>query len=87
MAMQEPQEVPADDHEQIVHRVASVDVGKEFGKACSRTPHPTVPGRRVTRVWAVRATTNAIMELAAHLATRKPWPTSPAGNCGSSTPP
>ncbi|MFI7545685.1 transposase [Actinoplanes sp. NPDC049599] len=65
--MQEPQEVPADDHEQIVHRVASVDVGKEFGKACTRTPHPTVPGRRVTRVWDVRSTTNAIMELGAHL--------------------
>jgi transposase len=67
VAMQEPQEVPADDHEQIVLRVASVDVGKEFGKACTRTPHPMVPGRRVTRVWDVRATTNAIMELAVHL--------------------
>src|SRR6266487_5251017 len=34
----------------------------------TRVPDPCRPGRRVTKVWEVPATTNAIIELAGHLA-------------------
>jgi transposase len=35
---------------------------------CTRVPHPTTAGKRLTRVWEVAATTNAIIELADQLA-------------------
>jgi len=35
---------------------------------CTRVPDPSRPGKRVTKVWEVDATTNAITELAGHLA-------------------
>jgi transposase len=35
---------------------------------CTRVPHEGRPGKRRTRVWQVGATTNAILELADHLA-------------------
>jgi transposase len=56
------------DEEQVVERVAAVDVAKASGMVCTRVPHPSVTGRRVTRVWEVAATTNAIVELADQLA-------------------
>jgi transposase len=56
------------DEEQVVERVAAVDVAKASGMVCTRAPHPSVAGRRVTRVWEVAATTNAIVELADQLA-------------------
>jgi transposase len=65
--MATPEEIPVDDLDQVVERVASIDVGKEFGKVCTRVPHPSGSGRRVTRVWDVRSTTNAITQLAIHL--------------------
>jgi transposase len=67
VVMAEPQEVPDEEHEQVVARVAAVDVAKASGMVCTRVPHPTVPGRRVTRVWEVSAATNAICELATSL--------------------
>ncbi len=67
MVMAVPEEIPVDDLDQVVQRVASIDVGKEFGKVCTRVPHPSGSGRRVTRVWDVRSTTNAITELAVAL--------------------
>ena len=51
----------------MVERVAAVDVAKASGKVCMRVPHPAA-GRRVTKVWDVAATTNAIVELADELA-------------------
>jgi len=65
--MQEPEEVPDGDHEQVLARVAAIDVAKASGMVCTRVPHPDVAGRRVTKVWSVSATTNAILELADHL--------------------
>src|SRR6478752_7900893 len=65
--MQEPQEVLDGEHEQLLTRVAAIDVAKASGMVCIRMPHPDVAGRRVTRVWSVSATTNAILELADHL--------------------
>ena len=49
-------QVEVEEHEQIVERVAAIDVAK----ACTRVPHQTTPGKRITRVWEVAATTNAI---------------------------
>jgi transposase len=61
--MREPQEIDVEDREEVVERVAAVDVAKASGKVCTRAPHPSIPGRRVTKVWDVGATTRAIMEL------------------------
>jgi transposase len=63
-----PEEIDAEELDQLVARVAAIDVAKASGKVCTRVPHDTVPGRRVTRVWDVPATTNAIVELSDHLA-------------------
>jgi len=64
----EPQEIEDEEHEQVLERVAAVDVAKASGMVCTRVPHQARPGRRRTRVWQVGATTNAILELADHLA-------------------
>ena len=68
VAVMEPQEIDDEEHEQVLERVAAVDVAKASGMVCSRVPHPARPGRRRTRVWPVDATTNAILELGEHLA-------------------
>jgi transposase len=64
----EPEEIPDEDHEQLVERVCAIDVAKGSGKVCTRLPHADRPGRRVSKVWDVDATTNAIIELGDHLA-------------------
>lgn len=56
------------DDEEVLAKVAAIDVAKATGMVCTRIPHENTPGRRVTKVWQVSATTNAIMELADHLA-------------------
>jgi len=66
--MRPPQEIDVDEREEVVERVAAIDVAKASGKVCTRVPHPTVPARRVTKVWDVAATTAAVMELADALA-------------------
>ena len=48
--MREPEEIPEEEHEQIVERVAAIDVAKASGKVCTRVPHETDAGRRVTTV-------------------------------------
>jgi transposase len=63
-----PEEIDAEELDHTVARVAAIDVAKASGKVCTRVPHDTVAGRRVTRVWDVPATTNAIVELSDHLA-------------------
>jgi transposase len=65
--MDEPYEVADEEHEQIVARVAAVDVAKASGMVCTRVPHESKPGRRLSKVWSVPATTNAVTELADHL--------------------
>ena len=54
--------------EELVARVAAIDVAKASGMVCTRVPHPARPGQRATKVWQVPATTNAIIELAEQLA-------------------
>jgi transposase len=66
--MREPQEIEDEEYEQVVERVAAVDVARASGMVCTRVPHPSRPGRRRTRVWEVDATTNAVIELGGQLA-------------------
>jgi transposase len=65
--MMRPQQVDEAEHEIAVARVAAIDVAKASGMACTRVPRTGEPGRFVTEVWTVAATTNAILELADHL--------------------
>jgi transposase len=67
-AMRKPQEIEDEEYEQVLQRVAAVDVAKKAGMVCTRVPYDTRPGRRRTRVWEVPATTAAILELGAYLA-------------------
>ena len=54
------EEIDADAHEEILERVGAIDVAKASGKVCVRVPGKQ---RRITKVWDVSATTNAIMSL------------------------
>jgi transposase len=65
--MREPEEIPDEEHERILERVCAIDVAKESGTVCTRMPHESKEGRRVSRVWEVKATTRAIIELGDHL--------------------
>lgn len=65
--MEQPTEVEVDEAQQIVGRVAAIDVAKATGMVCTRTPHLSVAGRRVTKVWEVKATAQGIGELGEHL--------------------
>jgi len=65
--VQEPIEIDVDEHEQIVARVAGIDVAKASGMVCTRVPHESIPGRRVTKVWPVSSDTGSLLELADHL--------------------
>jgi transposase len=66
--MMKPQEIEDEEHEQVLERVAAVDVAKASGMVCTRVPHPSRPGKRRTRVWEAGATTGAVLELAEQLA-------------------
>lgn len=60
------EEVDADiGDEGLLERVGAIDVAKASAKVCVRIPGAK---RRITRVWDVAATTNAIMALADELA-------------------
>ena len=56
--MMEPQEIEDEEYEQILQRVAAVDVAKASGMVCLRVPH--VPGRtgggRACGAWMPRRT-------------------------------
>jgi transposase len=65
--MREPQEIEDEEHEQVLERVAAIDVAKASGMVCTRVPDDVRPGRRRTRVWTVDAATNAVLELAGYL--------------------
>ncbi len=65
--MREPEEIPDEEHERILERVCAIDVAKESGTVCTRMPHESREGRRVSRVWEIAATSRAVLELADHL--------------------
>jgi transposase len=58
-------EVNTVEDEEVLERVGAIDVAKASGKVCVRLPGKE---RRITRVWDVAATTNAIIHLADELA-------------------
>ena len=58
------EEIDAEKGEERLERVGAIDVAKASGKVCVRIPGKQ---RRITRVWDVAATTNAIMALADEL--------------------
>jgi transposase len=66
--MSDRQQVEVDEHEQIVGRVAAIDVAKASGMVGTRVPHATKAGKRSTTVWQVPSTTNQVLELAEQLA-------------------
>jgi transposase len=68
LVAQDGETVEVEEPEELVARVAAIDVAKASGMVCTRVPHPAKPGRRATKVWQVPATTNAIIELAEQLA-------------------
>jgi transposase len=64
----EPEEIPDAEYEQLIDRVAAIDVAKDVGKVCVRFPDPARPGRRISRVWDTPATTGTVVALAEQLA-------------------
>ncbi len=56
-----PEEIPDEDYEQVLERVCAIDVAKEFGQVCVRTPR--ADGKRASTVFAVDATTGDILKL------------------------
>ena len=57
------EEIDSDETERILTVAAAVDVAKAWGMVCVRRPHPSIEGRRTSRVWEVDATTNSILAL------------------------
>ena len=45
-AVSRPQVIDDEQHEQVHERVAAIDVAKDSGMVCTRTPHPSRPGAR-----------------------------------------
>jgi transposase len=62
-----PQVIDDEEHERVYERVAAIDVGKDSGVVCTRTPHPSRPGSRRAAVWTVSARKNAIRLLGGQL--------------------
>ncbi|MET0416088.1 MAG: IS110 family transposase [Actinoplanes sp.] len=58
----EPQVIPDPPYEQVLQRVCAIDVAKDFGQVCIRTPRAD-SARRVSTVSAVDARTSAILAL------------------------
>ena len=65
--MSRPQVIDDEQHEQVHERVAAIDVAKDSGMVCTRTPHPSRPGARRSTVWTVKARMNAVRALGRQL--------------------
>ena len=57
------EEIDSDETERILTVAAAVDVAKASGMVCVRRPHPSIEGRRSSRVWDVESTTSSILAL------------------------
>ena len=66
--MSRPQVIDDREHERIYDKVAAVDVARDSGMVCTRTPHPSRPGARRSTIWTVQARKNAIAVLGRKLA-------------------
>ena len=65
--MSRPLVIDDEEHERVHERVAAIDVAKDSGMVCTRTPHPSRPGARRSTVWTVKARKNAIRGLGRQL--------------------
>ena len=65
-----PVHVDSNDDE-LVARVAAIDVAKDSGMVCTRLPDQTRPGKRATTVWGVHARTGSIITLADQLVAQR----------------
>ena len=61
------EEIDSDEEERILTCAAAIDVAKASGMVCVRRPHPSIEGRRTSRVWEVESTTNSILTLGGDL--------------------
>jgi hypothetical protein len=48
-----PQVIDDEEHERVHDKVAAIDVAKDTGMVCTRTPHPSRPGARRSTIWTV----------------------------------
>ena len=55
------EEIDSDEEERILACAATIDVAKASGMTCIRRPHPSIEGRRTSRVWEVDSTTKSIL--------------------------
>jgi transposase len=62
-----PQVIIDQDHERVHDRAAAIDVAKDSGVVCTRTPHPSRPGARASTFWTVQARTGAVRALGRQL--------------------
>ena len=67
MSTVKPQVTGDEEHERVHDRVAAAGVAEDAGLVCTRTPHPSRPGARQSRVWTVRARMGAIRALGRQL--------------------
>ena len=65
--MSRPQVIDDQEHERVHERVAAIDVAKDTGMVCTRTPHPSRPGARRATVQSVKARTGAVRALGRRL--------------------
>ena len=65
--MSRPQVIDDEQHERAHDRVAAIDVAKDSGMVCTRTPHPSRPGARRSTVWTVKARMGAVRALGRQL--------------------
>ena len=66
--MSRPQVIDDQERERVHDRVAAIDVAKDSGMVCTRTPHPSRPGARRSTVWTVKARMGAVRALGRQLA-------------------
>ena len=65
--MSRPQVIDDEEHERAHDKVAAIDVAKDAGVVCTRTPHPSRPGARRSAIWTVKARMNTIRALGRQL--------------------
>src|SRR5215469_15620490 len=58
----------SEDHEEIIERVAALDIGKAELMCCARIPDPARPGRRLQEVGPYSTMTRSLLSMADHLA-------------------
>jgi transposase len=62
-----PQVIDDEEHERVHERAAAIDVAKDSGVVCTRTPHPSRPGARRSTVWTVKARMGTVRKLGQQL--------------------